>query len=537
MSQRGSVPEGPYRGSDVNSSFRSSRTSAWAAEFMPDTAPLGGRSSPLITDEAETFEPDPEDSWCVTLAKEVYDETVSLKFLKLTGVLVLLICCGTVETINYSVNGQRYMAQYLTTLNVLVVGGGTLFFFAIVGIKLCTDQDYYESEMAWIWKGPHKVWFFRNIVGISMCDTVGLYMGILASHNVTAPMRSMLQQANIPSTMIASYIFLGRRYRNVHVVGAVIIMVGIALAVLQTLLGGTHGHKDTSVNGDSDTSWTVIFFLSCIPVAIGSCLKEHILTDETRSVDMNQVNAWVAMSQLALGLAISPLSYMAANMDPDGGIPAMSGFGNNLVDGFKCGVWGDQHACNAQCVFINGNSTDCPDIPNTPHCDCGLHLAPLSVWLYVAVCCLFNLLMLYVIKEGTAVLFWISSAAVIPVVAILSTTSLYDGLDLGRVSFSALQICGLALVVFGIAVYRSKREDPLDHASFSPRSPEAYDMRHTLMHNAIKHKASMTAGGSASPRGGSPKRPSWNTTPQHSVSHSPPMPGSQPSSRDRSFNR
>ena len=66
--------------------------------------------------------------------------------------------------------------------------------------------------------------------------------------------------------------------------------------------------------------------------------------------------------------------------------------------------------------------------------------------------------MLYVIKEGTAVLFWISSAAVIPVVAILSTTSLYDGLDLGRVSLSALQICGLALVVFGIAVYRSKRE-------------------------------------------------------------------------------
>merc|ERR1711871_1933451 len=110
-----------------------------------------------------------------------------------------------------------------------------MFFSTIVIIKMVTDKEYYNDPLAWTWKGEHALWFFRNIVGIAFCDTVALYMGILSSHSVTAPLRTLLQQASIPMTMFASWMFLRRRYRGVHIAGAIVIIVGIVLAMVQII--------------------------------------------------------------------------------------------------------------------------------------------------------------------------------------------------------------------------------------------------------------------------------------------------------------
>jgi hypothetical protein len=311
-------------------------------------------------------------------------------------------------------------------------------------------------------------------------------------------------------TMVTSWLFLSRRYKKVHLIGAGIILAGITLAMVQILTRGNPGvnHPKNEVDS-SDGTWTIIFFFSCIPLAIGSCLKEHILTHRI-PVDMNQVNAWVAISQLVIGLAISPLSYMAANLYPGapetrggGWSVSMAGFSDNLRQGLACGVYGDHTACNAQCMYVLGNSTGC--VAGIP-CDCGLSMAPVSVWLYVGVCCCFNLLMLYVIKEGTAVLFWISSAAIIPVVACISTTPVYTWLKLGKVAFTLMQICGLVLVVLGIAVYRSKPEES-DSGNSKEESDDAY-ARASIVHNIKSfldgEEESQTPGahGSPSPRAG-----------------------------------
>merc|ERR1711871_1848186 len=150
-----------------------------------------------------------------------------------------------------------------------------MFFSTIVIIKMVTDKEYYNDPLAWTWKGEHALWFFRGIVGIAFCDTVALYMGILSSHNVTAPLRTLLQQASIPMTMATSWAFLGRRYKRVHMVGASVILVGIFGAMFQILTDGNPQGSSVNQVDTSDPTWTVIFFFSCIPLAIGSCLKEH----------------------------------------------------------------------------------------------------------------------------------------------------------------------------------------------------------------------------------------------------------------------
>jgi len=277
---------------------------------------------------------------------------------------------------------------------------------------------------------------------------------------------------------------LGRRYKVVHIVGCSAIILGIFLALYQILTEGNPGEKVAQKKKESsDATWSIIFFFSCVPMAIGSSIKELVLTHETKRVDMHQVNAWVALFQLLLGLCITPLSYMAA-IGPDE--RSFGNFPDNMKHGLQCGVWGDNTACNSQCVYVNGNVSSCYDIPGA-HCDCGLDLAPVAVWVYVGVCCCFNLLMLYVIKEGTAVLFWISSAAIIPTVAVISSTSIYTWLDLGKVEFSVLQICGLVMVVVGIAIYRMQPEESVNLSSPERSSYiETVDPTRASLYNGIK---------------------------------------------------
>lgn len=89
--------------------------------------------------------------------------------------------------------------------------------------------------------------------------------------------------------------------------------------------------------------------LSCIPMSLSICLKEHVLSHPTHPVDMHLVNAFVAGFQLVLGesssvsfgagpvagLMLCPISYMVtANQ------LSLDGLGVNMYDGLKCAMSG-----------------------------------------------------------------------------------------------------------------------------------------------------------------------------------------------------
>jgi hypothetical protein len=61
--------------------------------------------------------------------------------------------------------------------------------------------------------------------------------------------------------------------------------------------------------------------------------------------------------------------------------------------------------------------------------------------------------MLWVIKNGTGVLYFVATAMVIPIVSLMSTSPWYSSLGLQTVSFSAWQVLGLVLVVAGNSLY------------------------------------------------------------------------------------
>ncbi|GBG32769.1 Crt-like 1 [Hondaea fermentalgiana] len=443
---------------------------------------------------------------------------------KLLAILALLILCGSAETISYTVNGKVLMAPYRCFLDQAVVLTCIIFFSTLYGLEearrrraktrrwltpgsgresRATSTSYISDEDDYNFGGSEGVYdedvdgrfgpggghgrnhgsrnFFDDfderaesylhgrhntpeglrrsmieraravfarhqffwLVGVmALCDTIALYINLLASHGLGGALRLILQQLSIPMSMGLSALMLGRSFSRRHVIGAIMVLLGVVLCLVNVIKGGP---------GQSDAMWTVVFAISCFPLALGGCLKEWVLTQPRFRCDAHQLNAWVAIFQFVIGLFLVPLGVWIQNRDMDdlnqierGEIMA------NFIDGFRCG-------------FLGLNTYD----PVTGHPaygkeDCSS--AAISTWTYIITVCAFNLLMLIVIDEGSAVLFFVANGVIIPVVSVASASPLYSRLGLPRDSYTVWQFIGLTCTVggcfyFGKAVIQRAESD------------------------------------------------------------------------------
>ena len=113
----------------------------------------------------------------------------------------------------------------------------------------------------------------------------------------------------------------------------------------------------------------------------------------------------------------------------------------NFWDGLKCGLAG----VNTTTPGLEPWDQNCAD-------------AQITTWVYIGTVCVFNMLMLWIIKNGTVVLYFIANALSIPLISVISATRLYPSVGLPQDVFTAWQIIGLLVVVIGTALYRSVPE-------------------------------------------------------------------------------
>mmetsp|Transcript_14699 Transcript_14699/g.26318 ORF Transcript_14699/g.26318 Transcript_14699/m.26318 type:complete len:243 (+) Transcript_14699:1-729(+) len=186
----------------------------------------------------------------------------------------------------------------------------------------------------------------------------------------------------------------------------------------------------------SSPNWAILFMLSCIPITISGCLKEWVLIQGHS--DANSLNAWVALIQLLIGTCLVPIGIMIQNMDMQNVHVDLADIPLNFWAGFKCG-----------CLGIV--SYDERGSPLFGQRDCAGSV--ISTWLYIFSVCAFNLLMVWVIREGTAVLFFVANGVIIPLVVILSTTPVFARIGLAKETFTMWQVLGLVATIFGCFVF------------------------------------------------------------------------------------
>ena len=133
--------------------------------------------------------------------------------------------------------------------------------------------------------------------------------------------------------------------------------------------------------------------LSTVPMALSSVYKEIALGE--REVDPMYLNGWVAVFQLAISLVLCVPCSLAT--DPPVPIPDLP---ENMWDGLRC--------------YFGYNSITCADDDGncTPD-DCAFR-APLFVTIYLVFNQLYNLLIILMLKYGSANLLYMALTLMVP---------------------------------------------------------------------------------------------------------------------------
>jgi hypothetical protein len=131
---------------------------------------------------------------------------------------------------------------------------------------------------------------------IAVLDCFSLYITLLASYDISAPLRAIIQQLTVPFSMAVSFMFIKRRYLMVHVAAALAILIGITMCMANVLLH--------SVGQLSSPSWSLAYVAACGSMALAGCLKEYLLVHPKFTLGVHVVNAWIAFFQFLIGIAL-----------------------------------------------------------------------------------------------------------------------------------------------------------------------------------------------------------------------------------------
>jgi hypothetical protein len=238
----------------------------------------------------------------------------------------------------------------------------------------------------------------------------------------------LLQQASIPITMAMSRLTLSAQYTRAQYAGAAVVIVGIGVILLPSFAPGMGGDDDCGSAQCSPILWSGVLVVSCVPMCMSTVYKERALA----KIDCDPVylNGWVALWQF---LILLPISFPAA---PFSGV-AMRDVPTNLVDGWNCYVGVD--TVTAAMSAASGKPVD--------HCwPGGLVYASL----YLVFNQLYNLLIVLMLKYGSANLLYLAMTLLVPLGNIaFALPFMPQAQPLTLVNF-----VGLAIIMAGLFCYR-----------------------------------------------------------------------------------
>ena len=237
----------------------------------------------------------------------------------------------------------------------------------------------------------------------------------------------LVQQSAIPISMAISKVALKAEYSFYQYLGAGVVLFGIFIVLIPTFTQSNHGSDSTSGENDSGFQlfWIAVMVLSCIPMCLSSVYKEKALGET--EIDVVYLNGWVAVYQFLFSIPLCVPSSMVIGMYPQDIIP-------NLWGGAKCWVGVN--------TIVAGNAKGLP--PD----DCSA--APLFYNLYLAFNVVFNILIVVILKHGSANIMWMASTVIVPLSNVAFSLSFMPG----HRPMNTYDVIGLGVIMLGLIFYR-----------------------------------------------------------------------------------
>ena len=259
-------------------------------------------------------------------------------------------------------------------------------------------------------------------------DSIAGIMQVFAVNFISnAPMIVLVQQSAIPISMAISKTFLKARYTTAQYVGAGVVLLGIVCVLIPNFLTPPTTNNTTSNNNNGSVSeifWVAVLILSCVPMCMSSVYKEKALGEI--DIDVVYLNGWVAVFQSLFAIPLCFPSASIINMPYRDIMP-------NMYGGMLC--------------WAGINSIQDSDGIHKPD-DCAM--APVFVTLFLFFNVIYNLLIIVVLKYGSANILWMASTVIVP----LSNVAFSLNFMPGHRPLHTWDLIGLGVIMFGLVLYR-----------------------------------------------------------------------------------
>jgi small basic protein len=283
---------------------------------------------------------------------------------------------------------------------------------------------------------------------MGMFDSLSGVLQVLGGSHTSGTAQVMLSQFVIPCTLLTSVVWLGKKFHFVQYLGAAAIVLGIVLAKL-------HSPSSTGMETADDPVFSMIFLTCAVPMAISSCFKEVAFRDFEGDLNVNVLQFWVAIFQMVSGFFAMPmysLPVLGTQKVP------MTDMRSQLVDGSRCLFFLEDQVV-----------TDCGSYSQKPCDACQDAWMSVACYMFFNLC--YNILVMLVIKHGSATLSFLVSTLRMPLSSIAFSSTWIMGKDAVQPTFSDL--LGLMVIISGLASYRMggrmlKRKLEKESAANSP---------------------------------------------------------------------
>ncbi len=263
----------------------------------------------------------------------------------------------------------------------------------------------------------------RKIALLGGLDTAYNVLSSLPIAAIGGTVANVTSQAVLPFNMLLSWLVLKYRFVPTHYIGAILVLYGVCVRLLPQFTGASEDEAGTAT-GAAFLGWMLVMVLSAVPNAASNVAKEVVL----KGADMDEwyLNMMVGVWQIGFGILTMWTVWIPGTEDY---IPP-SEFGNHVQAANKC--------------FFG--------VTSRPQDDCGQASdsgAPIVAFcFFILFNVAYNMLMLYIFKAGSSVLFVVASAARLPLVDIL----LMFGFLAGPAQATFTVFDGFALVALVLAI-------------------------------------------------------------------------------------
>lgn len=343
----------------------------------------------------------------------------------LTVALLVLIATRSVDrviftrlAISYS-NYLWFLANFILPIAFLLIS------WPVVWYKMLFTKDITPEMKAF----PQYKFLIMGLL-----DTLYCLFSTFPQPKLGGDLVNVTSQVVLPFNMIGSIILLGTRYKKCHWIGSILVIYGVMVNLLP-FFEGNNSHKD---EGHPDTYDPTVFWIglsvfSMVFAAASNIYKEIGLKDA--DLDVWYANAWIGLYQLISGAFTIWTISVPAFQDPPIHLSVLPKY---LVNAWNC-FFGYE---------VNNTITGDLEL-----CDGNIAITFLFFIVFNIV---YNMLMLYIFKGGSSVLFVVSSAVCLPLADVLYNIPLIAGS--AYEAFTIYDGFALFVLVMAILTYYSEKE-------------------------------------------------------------------------------